>query len=132
MDKGNLKDLDLPVEGLFIPGKEVRLYAVAPKRKENFLAVYPEAISDLAGPEIETFLRLLLLADFRNRVRVSRAELAMLFNLKVEGVKWRIRQLHGKAFKGRVPNLFLNPFYGSKCSATLLKEIRCEWMEMPE
>ena len=121
-----------PLEGIFIPGEEVNLYAVPPKRKEVFLVVYPDLLRELGGSEIETFLTLLMLADYRNRVNASLSDLCKVFNVTNKGVLWRLRPLRGKAIKGRLPLLFLNPFYGSKCKAYILDGIREEWENVAE
>lgn len=120
-----------PVEGIFIPGENLNLIVTARKRKEVFLCIYPE-IQELTGEQIRTFLCLLQFSDYYNRFYGNQKkifELLSHLNLRsVRAAEKRIQSLRPKAIIGRVPLLFLNPFYGSKCRSGLLKKLREEWM----
>lgn len=119
------------IDGLFIPCESVRLTVAKLKRKEQFLAIYPEIVDQLSPESIHTFLVLLSQADYRNRLTLSFSSLAKLFKpLCEKTVKHRMKRIKAeKGVKGRLPLIFLNPYFGSKCSTGLLKTIRYEWQE---
>ena len=119
-----------PTEGLFIPGTKVKVVAFSPKRRDKFLIVYPRAIEELSDCQLQTFLKLLVIANYENLVYASLKELSKYFNISSQAVHFRIQPLRGKALIGRLPRLFLNPFYGTKCSADVLTDLRDKWVQL--
>ena len=125
-----LDNSSAPKEGLFIPGTKVKVVAFGPKRKDKFLIVYPEAIEELSDCQLQTFLKLLAIANYENIVYVTLKELSEYFKITSQAVHFRIQPLRGKALIGRLPRLFLNPFYGTKCSADVLNDLRHKWFKL--
>lgn len=121
-----------PMQGLIIPAREIRVFNLGNnKRRDKFLVVYPEALSKLDAFQLETFLNLLLLADYNNRANVRISDLVKLFKITYRATQERVYSLRrSNGFIGRTPLMFLNPFYGSKCSASYLDQLRKEWLDL--
>lgn len=118
-----------PIDGnnIIIPTKQLNLWAPN-RRKDKFLAVYPDLLK-LKAQEVHTFLVLLHLAEYDNKVKCPLKEVYKAFSpLTTQAVDARLKRIKVEGAVGRIPQLFLNPFFGSKCGTSLLKDLRKQWI----